>query len=650
MGSVNKLIRSSLFAALFISGLVGLVVLVLRRTGSLETIEFAAYDLCVRQMPKVTAANPRIVLIGITEDDIRNLGQWPLPDQTMAQALKILTRYKARAIGIDIYRDISVPPGHEELESVLTSNPRIVAVMKFGSGGIAPPPVLKDTEQIAFNDIAVDPDGVVRRGLLFLDDGETVASSFALRLALLYLKEEGIAPRSDTANPEYIRLGQTTIRPFEPNDGSYVGADARGYQFLLDFKDTPGSFQVFSLTSLLAGDVDPKAINGKIVIMGVIAQDVKDFFYTPYSRSLQDDEQVYGIIMHAHITSQLIRFGLDESHPVQTTSKPQEMFWVILWSFVGGGIGLMVRPPVRFSILVSSSLLALGLIVYCAFMRGWWVPLVPPAMSLLGSAGMVTAYISNHENRQRAFLMQIFSRHVSKEVAESIWLQRDKFLDGGRPRAQKQVVTTLFSDLKGFTPVGESMDPLALIDWLNMYLETMASLISNYGGVVDDYAGDGIKASFGVPSARTSEEEIRQDAINAVDCALAMGKEMCGINSRWRKENLPTVGLRVGVLTGAVVAGALGSTQRLKYTTVGNAVNAASRLESYDKESFITDCLENPCRILIGEPTLRYLGDRFETQKIGKEKLRGLDQEIVIYRVLGRKPEHSGDDIEEERT
>jgi adenylate cyclase len=296
MNSVSKLLGSSPFAAMFISGLVGLFVLLLRSTGSLETIELAAYDLTIRMMPKSTATNPRIVLIAITENDIRTLGLWPLSDETLAEALKVLIRNEARAIGIDIYRDIPVPPGHEDLESILTSNPRIVGVMKFGFGGISPPPVLKGTDQIAFNDITVDPDGIVRRGLLFLDDGETASYSFALRLALLYLKKEGIVPQPDNANPEHVRLGQTTIRPFEPNDGSYVEADARGYQFLLDFKDTSGSFQVFSLTSLLSGDVDPHAISGKIVILGVIAEGVKDFFYTPYSRSLRDDEQVSGIL------------------------------------------------------------------------------------------------------------------------------------------------------------------------------------------------------------------------------------------------------------------------------------------------------------------------------------------------------------------
>ena len=648
--SVPKLLRSSPVVALFVSVLVGLLVITLRGTGNLESVELAAYDWAIRLLPKVTVTNPRIVLIGITEDDIRNQGLWPLPDATTAKMLKTLTQYKARAIGLDIYRDIPVPPGHEELESILTENPQIIAVMKFGSGGIPPPSALKETEQIGFNDIMVDPGGVVRRALLFLDDGETAAHSFALRLALLYLKEQGITPRSDASHPDCLRLGETTIWPLESNDGGYVGADARGYQFLIDFKDAPGSFQTFSLTSLLSGEVDPQSVEGKIVIIGVIAQDVKDFFYTPYSRSLQADEQVSGIALHAHIISQLIRFGLNESRLIRTTSEPQETFWIIFWSLVGGSIGLWARSPWRFSIVASCSLFALGLSAYAAFVRGWWIPLVPPAMSLLTSTGIVTAYTSSHERRQRAFLMQIFSRHVSKEVAESIWLQRDKFLDGGRPRAQKLVVTTLFSDLKGFTPIAEGMDPLALIDWLNMYMETMASLVSQHGGVVDDYFGDGIKANFGVPFPRISEDEIRQDAINAVTCALAMETEMVRINTQWREQDLPTVGLRVGILTGPAVAGALGSAQRLKYTTIGNTVNTASRLESYDKASFDIHASGSPCRILIGDATLRYVGDQFETQGIGGVKLKGLDQEMSVYRVLGKKRKDPTDNLKEETT
>src|SRR5438093_9711267 len=112
--------------------------------------------------------------------------------------------------GLDIFRDIPVPPGGEELAGVLQNNPNLITIMKFGSGGegtVPPPPVLKNTEQVGANDIVVDPDGVVRRGLLFLDDGKTTAYSFTLRLALLYLQGERMLPRPDQSSPQYLRLG-----------------------------------------------------------------------------------------------------------------------------------------------------------------------------------------------------------------------------------------------------------------------------------------------------------------------------------------------------------------------------------------------------------------------------------------------------------
>lgn len=252
MASLPRQLKSSPLVALFLSALVGLLVVVLRSGGRLEPVELAAYDWSVGLLPKAKGPNPRILLIGVDEDDIGNRGFWPLPDASLVQALKILLRHNARAIGVDIYRDIPVPPGREELDALLAENPRIVVAMKFGAGGIPPPPVVRDTGQAGFNDIIVDPGGVVRRALLFLDDGETVGYSFAFRLASLYLTAEGIGPGPDALRPEHLRLGQTTIPPFEPDDGAYVGADARGYQFLIDFKDTLSSFQTFSLSSLLS--------------------------------------------------------------------------------------------------------------------------------------------------------------------------------------------------------------------------------------------------------------------------------------------------------------------------------------------------------------------------------------------------------------
>jgi adenylate cyclase len=179
--------------------------------------------------------------------------------------------------------------------------------------------------------------------------------------------------------------------------------------------------------------------------------------------------------------------------------------------------------------------------------------------------------------------------------------------------------------------MSEKMNPQDLIGWLNAYMEPMTRLIMEHGGVIDDYAGDGIKANFGVPLPRTNEDEVRKDAVNAITCALAMEKEMHRLNSHWSEKGLPAMGIRVGINTGPVVAGLLGSARRFKYTTVGDTVNIAARLEAYDKEVG----KESVCRILIAESTLLYLDSRFKTEKIGEVSLKGKDERITVYRVLG---------------
>lgn len=139
--------------------------------------------------------------------------------------------------------------------------------------------------------------------------------------------------------------------------------------------------------------------------------------------------------------------------------------------------------PWRFSLFALGGLLVLAFAAYFAFLRGWWIPLVPPAIAWFISVAIITAYISNKERVERTSLMQLFSKHVSREVAEVIWKERDQFLDGGRPRSQKLISTVLFTDLEGFTALSEKMDPQALIDWLNTYLEAMAQLVTKHGGI-----------------------------------------------------------------------------------------------------------------------------------------------------------------------
>jgi adenylate cyclase len=560
---------------------------------------------------------------------------------------------RPRAIGVDIYRDLPVAKGHRELADILTKNPSIIAVMKFGGAGqasVPPPAALRGTEQVGFNDVLVDRDGVVRRGLLFLDDGEHTAYSFSLRLALLYLEKEGIMPQPDPANPQYLRLRDTTFTPLQATDGGYTRMDARGYQFLLDYKRTSENFASYPFSALLGGTIPHSAIADKVVLIGVVAESVPDIFHTPLGFGFGTDRQgTYGVGLHAYAIDQLLRAGLKEAQPIRALTDRKEAIWIFVWALAGGSMGIWVRSAWRFSLVALSGLIILASVVQFAFVRGLWIPFVPPALVWLSSAALVSAYTSNQERQQRALLMQLFSRHVSPEVADTIWQQREQFFDGGRPRSQKLIVTVLFTDLEGFTLVAEKMDPQALMDWTNSYIEVMAQVVMRHGGIVDDYYGDAIKANFGVPLARQTEMEIRQDAMNAVDCALDMEKAMNVLCRTWQEQQLPRVRLRVGVFTGSAVAGSLGSAQRLKYTTIGDTVNIAARLESYDKDTKEATFGDSSCRTLIGASTLSYLDGRYHVVAVGSLSLKGKDTKIPVYHLVGRSDAVGDDAKREER-
>jgi adenylate cyclase len=626
--------------------LVGAGVLAVRAGGFLEAAELAAYDWYLRLRPPAGAADPRVTIVTMTERDVQQLGSWPLPDGVLADALQILLRHEPRTVGIDIYRDVPVPPGTDRLHRALQADRRIVVVMKFGegpAGGVRPPAAVTDPERVGFNDVVVDRGGIVRRGLLFLDDGTNVFASFALRLALLYLETDGIRPEPDVHDPGLLRLGPTTIRPLEPNDGGYVRADTRGYQFLLDFKAGDAAFASVDLASLLAGSFDPRLIRGRIVLLGVTATSIKDSFYTPYSRGLQASQDMPGVAIHATVVSQLLRTALDGASPMRSLPAWQAAAWIAGWSLVGGVIGLRTRSPWWFGSATGGALVTVGALAYVVFARGWWIPAVPPAVSLVGAAALVAAYHSYREALERADLMNLFSRHVSREVAETIWRERDEFLEGGRLRSQELVVTALFTDLSGFTPVAEKSSPDALMEWLNEYMDVMARRVAEHGGVIRQYAGDSIVVIFGVPVARRTDAEVARDATRAVECALAMGESLRELNRRWRAEGRPTTGMRVGIFTGPAVAGSLGSAERSEYVVVGDTINTASRLESFDKELFAPDDEVAPCRILIGQTTRAVLGDRFATEAVGEVSLKGKAQTVGVYRVVRRAASGRGD-------
>jgi adenylate cyclase len=615
---------------------IALLIILVRNNGGLQFLDLDSYDLMVSMEYSTAVPDPKVVLVTGTEADIAALGEWPMSDRTINRLFARLTAAGARAIGLDIYRDMPVPPGTAELRETLLANDRIVVVRKFGSDdspGVKPPAYLEGTERVGFTDTVIDSGGIVRRGLLFLDDGSGVSYGLGLRLALLYLADEGIWPQAGVPDPSHIRLGEVTIPPFEADDGPYIKADAGGYQLLLSYSEGLDAFPVVGLTALLNGKVPDAVFHDKIVIIGVAAESVKDVFFTPFSTVLQQREGIPGVMVHAYLASQLVRAALEGEQPLKTVKEHYELVWILLWSLLGSAAGLFVRSFSKLFLLTVAGVVAIVAISWAAFLHDWWLSPIAAGAGWLLAAGLVTAYMSSYERFQRRLLMQLFSKHVSSDVADEIWKHREEYFSLGRLRSQQLTVTVLFTDIEHFTTISEKLDPEALMEWLNNYMELMANMVIKHGGVVDDYHGDAIKADFGVPIARTTEEEIRQDAINAVACALGMKAELEKYNRQSLEQGLPLLRMRVGVATGSVVAGCLGSSLRMKYTTIGDTINTAARLETLDKESFDTDKESSDCRILLAESTMEYIQGTWQAEPAGAVILRGKTKPVRVFRV-----------------
>jgi adenylate cyclase len=170
-------------------------------------------------------------------------------------------------------------------------------------------------------------------------------------------------------------------------------------------------------------------------------------------------------------------------------------------------------------------------------------------------------------------------------------------------------------------------------------MSAMAQVVMANHGVVEKYIGDSVMALFGAPLPRGTQDEIAEDARNAVRCALEMGKAMERLNLDWKERGLPTSPMRVGIHTGPLVAGSLGSAERQEYTVIGDSVNIASRLESFDKEGETMIIPRGICRILVSEATNSLLGEEFRTLPIGEINLKGKGQCVRIFCVLNPRKE-----------
>jgi len=619
-----------------VSSTVFLFIYTLRQAGLLQATETSAYDLtqaaAAHLFPEDEGdGEPGVTLVMMSDADEMRFGAI-LPDLILTEVLDKVVAAGARVVGVDMYRDQPVldkqgGDGRPGMNRLLRAHDNIVMIQLFHA--IGPPPVLADTDRIGFSDFIYDEGGIIRRGLLFLSDEQRSYSSLSLVLALHYLAPLGIWPTADPVNPQNLRLGRVTLPPLTPDFGGYVGEDTGGYQFMLRFlRDTRG-FRELDLGQVVDSRFSRDDFAGRLVIIGKRSASAKDFFFTSVSRWQSGEQRVYGAKVHAIAASQLIRIALGRSPPLGDLSTLQEYLWILCWILVGALVGLSGRSVLLLALLTTAAMGILFFICVWTLANGWWIPLAPSWLGFSATAIGLPLVASVRERRERREIMHLFSRRVSPAVAELYWRQRHSLLSAGGLPPQQLTATILFADIRDFTQISEGVEPGQLMEWLNAFMERMVDAVFAHQGHLDKIIGDAIMAVFGVPFPSVTPEAIGADARRAVGCAVAMAAELPSFNAIWGPRGFPPVSLRIGLNTGSVVAGTLGSAQRQEYTVLGDAVNTASRLESFDK-SLDQDA---PCRILLSEATARHLLGTHSSQRVGEVALKGKQRVILVHRL-----------------
>lgn len=374
-------------------------------SGLFQLMEWATLDQFFRLRP-AEPIEERIVIVTIDEPDIKYIAHWPMADRVMAQLLKNIRAQKPRGIGLDIYRDLVVEPGHEELVEVFQSTPEIIGIEKVAGNTVAPPPSLAASGQVAAADLVLDADGKVRRAIVLIGNSEGKSSqSLGVKLALMYLEAEGISLRVIDAEKKIYGLGQAIFVPLTGKEIGYQQEDTGGYQILFNFRGGTDRFITISMTDVLANRIPPDLMRDRIVFIGATTPSLQDVFQTPYSSNIVSaGELTPGVVIHANLTSQILNAALHNRPMMQAWSKTNAVAWITFCSLASAIICAILLPKKNvkkwlfFQIILGSifiKILLLLAISYLAFLSGLIMPVFSQILAVIFS----TILMANYHNQ-----------------------------------------------------------------------------------------------------------------------------------------------------------------------------------------------------------------------------------------------------------
>jgi adenylate cyclase len=659
--------RFSLVIAIAITCIgVSWVCAVLWNSGKLQPLELKSCDLMMKlhlQPEELSAAND-IVVIGIDEQDLDALQHYPLNDGDKLALFRKLNDWDARAIGVDLYMNITVGDNKKDtadLHAYITQNrasrniitPCYVAPGTVLRPAIPPLPEWKAPNRLyGFTDQPYDNDFKCRVALLYLDAGGFGLQALSLGVANQYLERSGVLNKAVAADPvHYFGYWSKTMREFKQGDGGYAQVRSPGgFTYFIDYRG-PKYFTTYSLRQVIPERFDPKRIEetlqadgkkpitraevaGKVVMVGMMAISVKDYIETP----IHGEMERFGVQQHASLVDQLIRTARDHSVPMSLSPTRRTLGYAWGWGFLGaltgltGRFGFSRRAPVRLLFFAAVGLFFIVLITALAFHHRMWLPLVPASFCWLVSIAAIGTYVTHLEFADRKTLNHIFVRLVQKEVATELWKRRGELLEDGKLRSRKLTATMMFTDVAGFTSACEKLDdPNKVIEWINAYHARMTAIVAANDGVVVRYMGDGMMAVFGAPHYK----EKQNHALDAVRAGVRMREALKDLLPEWEKSGLEDLAVRVGINSGEVVEGSIGSSSRFEYTILGDNTNVAARLEQHDKNDMGEEIAPGRCRILITQSTFDSVRDKIRCMDRGKIVVRNKKDPIPVYAVLG---------------
>jgi adenylate cyclase len=609
------------------------------------------------------------VIAAIDERSLAALGRWPWPRSRLAELTRVLSAGGARVIAFDILlsepevsgelhaatqlserlRTLGVfgPPVQREFEDLvrqadhdhqlaeaIQASGRVLlpVVFEIGPDRSGPPPEPSGTpfksalisfrhrderaqypppsarqatppipalaevaQALGHVTMLADRDGTTRWEAVAFEDQGRYYPSLAVQAVRL---ATGVEPTKLTLDfGRDLTVGPLAV-PLDPRD-----------RMLINYAGPGGTFRHLSAVDLLTGKVPPEAVRDRIVFVGATAAGTYDLRVTPTSPVMP------GVEKHANVAANIL-----SGHFLR---RPD---WVELVELAGIlGFPLLLAwllPRLRPAVSVGAVALvwaALFGAVHLAFRGGLWLPVVYPTLALGLTFLGITVYRLLTEERQRLWTKRAFQQFVSPEVVEQLMDNPAALQFGGEMRN----LTVLFSDIRDFTPYTERHPPQEVVQMLREYLTKMVDQVLAQQGTLDKFIGDGVMAIFGAPVPLPNHAE------RACRAALGMIEELKTLQARWKTEGREPFRIGIGINTGDMMVGNLGSEQLFDYTVAGDGVNIGARVEALNKE------FETSTSIIISETTYLAAQDVLDVRRLGEATVKGKSRPIVVYELRG---------------